>query len=88
MRQEVDKMNTESGYRYYVLCQEQSETTTALISYGVVFKHNPPTLNDIKSVQDEIVAESKSDQNYHSCIVLNFQPVSLEGTYREDKNNG
>ena len=85
MRQEVDEMNTESGYSYWVLCEVQSATTTALASYGTVFKHNPPTLNDIKSFQDEIVAESKSDQNYHSCIVLNFQPISLEGDCREDK---
>lgn len=53
-----------------------------------VFKHNPPTLNDIISFQDEVVAESRFDQNYHSCIVLNFQPISLEADYREDKDNG
>lgn len=81
-------MSTESVYKYWVLCQVRSETTTALTSYGAVFKHNPPTLNDIISFQDKIVAESRFDQNYHSCIVLNFQPISLEADYREDKDNG
>ena len=81
-------MSTESGYNYWVLCQVQSETTTALTSYGTVFKHNPPTLNDIISFQDKIVAESRYDQNYHSCVVLNCQPISLEAGYREDKDNG
>ena len=81
-------MSTESGYRYWVLCQVQSETINALTSYGAVFTHNPPTLNDIISFQDKIVAESRFDQNYHSCIVLNFQPISLEADYREDKDNG
>lgn len=81
-------MNTEYGYSYWVLCQVQSETTTALTSYGAVFKHNPPTLSDIVSFQDNIVSESRFDQNYHSCIVLNFQPISLEADYQEDKDNG
>ena len=81
-------MSMESGYSYWVQCQVQSETTTALTSYEAVFKHNPPTLNDIISFQDKIVAESRFDQNYHSCIVLNFQPISLEADYREDKDNG
>lgn len=81
-------MSTESGYKYWVLCQVQSETTTALTSYGAVFKHNPPTLDDIIKFQDEVVAESRFDQNYHSCIVLNFQPISLEADYREDRDNG
>lgn len=81
-------MSTECGCNYWVLCQVQSETITALTSYGAVFKHNPPTLNDIISFQDEVVAESRFDQNYHSCIVLNFQPISLESDYREDKDNG
>lgn len=81
-------MSTESGYKYWVLCQVQSATTNALTSYGAVFTHNPPTLNDIISFQDKIVAESRFDQNYHSCIVLNFQPISLEADYREDKDNG
>lgn len=62
-------MSTEYGYNYWVLCQVQSETTTALTSYGAVFNHNPPTLNDIISFQDKIVDESRFDQNYHSCIV-------------------
>lgn len=81
-------MSTECGYNYWVLCQVQSETTIALTSYRAVFKHNPPTLNDIISFQDEVLAESRFDQNYHSCIVLNFQPISLEADYREDKDNG
>lgn len=81
-------MGSESGYNYWVLCQVQSATTTALTSYGAVFKHSPPTLNDIISFQDKIVAESRFDQNYHSCMVLNFQPISREADYREDRDNG
>lgn len=81
-------MSTESVYKYWVLCQVRSETTTALISYGAVFKHNPPTLNDTIKFQDEVVAKSRFDQNYHSCMVLNFQPLSREADYREDKDNG
>ena len=76
-------------HNYWVLCQVRSrDGLSALTSYGTTFKHDPPTLNDIISFQDRIVEDSRYDQNYTACIVLNFQKISLEANHGEGDNNG
>ena len=76
------------GYKYWVLCQVQSqEGVLALTSYGTTFKHDPPTLNEIISFQDNVINESKYDQNYIACLVLNFKKISLEEDHREGDEN-
>lgn len=76
------------GHKYWVLCQVQSgDGLTALTSYGTTFKHDPPTLNDIISFQDNVIEESRYDQNYTACIVLNFKKISLEPDHREGGSN-
>lgn len=75
-------------YNYWVLCQVQSrDGLTALTSYGTTFKHDPPTLNDIISFQDNVKYESKYDQNYIACLVLNFKKISSEEDHREGDEN-
>lgn len=75
-------------HNYWVLCQLQSKDgLIAITSYGTTFKHDPPTLNDIISFQDKIVEESRYDQNYTACIVLNFKKISLEADHRKVGGN-